>query len=141
MFNPNRLELARRRRGWTKSKLATKIGVSTKSITNYESGDQQPSDATLARMATELSFPQAFFSEPDVELIAETAASFRSLASMTASQRHQALGAGTLAMIIDEWIEERFTRPAPAVPSVITNDPEEAAEIVRAEWELGCRPS
>lgn len=74
MFNPNRLELARRRRGWTKSKLATKIGVSTKSITNYESGDQQPSDATLARMATELSFPQGFFSEPDVELIAETAA-------------------------------------------------------------------
>lgn len=122
MINPNRLELARRRRGWTKTKLAQRVDVSTKSITNYESGDQQPTDATLARIADELGFPESFFAEPDVEVIAEAAASFRSLASMTASQRHQALGAGTLAMLIDEWIEQHFARPAPTIPIVDTHD-------------------
>ena len=140
MINPNRLELARRRRGWTKTKLAQRVEVSTKSITNYESGDQQPTDTTLARIADELGFPESFFAEPDVEVIAETAASFRSLASMTASQRHQALGAGTLAMLIDEWIEQHFTRPAPTIPIVDETDPEQAAEIVRVEWDLGHRP-
>jgi len=140
MINPTRLELARRRRGWTKTKLAQQVDVSTKSITNYESGDQQPTDATLARIADELGFPESFFAEPDVEAIIETAASFRSLASMTASQRHQALGAGTLAMLIDEWIEQHFTRPAPTIPIVDTHDPEQAAEIVRVEWDLGHRP-
>lgn len=140
MFNPNRLELARRRRGWTKTKLAQRVEVSTKSITNYENGDQEPSDATLARIADELGFPESFFAEPDVEVIAESAASFRSLASMTASQRHQALGAGTLALLIDEWIEQHFVRPSPTIPIVDTTEPEQAAEIVRVEWDLGHRP-
>jgi Zn-dependent peptidase ImmA (M78 family)/DNA-binding XRE family transcriptional regulator len=140
MINPNRLELARRRRGWTKTKLAEHVEVSTKSITNYERGDQQPSDATLARIADELGFPESFFLEPDVEVIGEEAASFRSLASMTASQRHQALGAGTLAMLIDEWIDQHFTRPDASIPDVDTTDPEQAAEIVRVEWDLGHRP-
>ncbi len=140
MLNPNRLELARRRRGWTKSKLASLVDVSTKSITNYESGDQQPTPETLSRIALHLDFPVQFFEQTDVEVVAEAAASFRSLTSMTASQRHQALGAGTLALLVDEWIEERYARPTPDVPTVESSDPEEAASLVRAEWELGNRP-
>ncbi|MCU1394480.1 MAG: ImmA/IrrE family metallo-endopeptidase [Ilumatobacteraceae bacterium] len=140
MFNPSRLELARRRRGWTKSKLAVAIGVSTKSITNYEAGDKSPSEPTLKRIAEALDFPDSFFAEPEIEVIGEGAASFRSLASMTASQRHQALGAGTLALLVDEWIEQRFTRPVAQVPTVETSDPEQAADLVRAEWGLGQRP-
>jgi Zn-dependent peptidase ImmA (M78 family) len=59
---------------------------------------------------------------------------------MTAGERDQALGAGTLALLIDSWIEERFSRPVPDVPDPETDDPESAAEVVRAEWQLGTRP-
>lgn len=140
MFNPNRLALARRRRGMNITSLAFATDVSTKSISNYERGDKQPSEETLERIATTLKFPPEFFFEPDIEVIAKAAASFRSLASMTASQRDQALGAGTLVLLLDTWIERRFQRPDPDIPSVDNADPEEAAELVRAEWRLGTRP-
>ena len=48
---------------------------------------------------------------------------FRSLASMTASKRDQALGAGTLALLVDEWIEERFSRPPSDVPDAGEQQP------------------
>jgi Zn-dependent peptidase ImmA (M78 family)/DNA-binding XRE family transcriptional regulator len=140
MFNPTRLVLARRRRGMNLTRLANLTGVSTKSISNYERGDQQPSEETLAGISTALDFPPEFFFGPDVEVVAKEAASFRSLASMTASQRDRALGAGTLAVLLDEWIDKRFDRPTADLPIVETTDPEEAAEIVRAEWRLGTRP-
>lgn len=140
MFNPTRLQLARHRRGYTKTHLAELAELSTRSLTNYEKGLQQPTDETLARLAAELDFPVDFFHESDFEVIAEPSASFRSLTNMTASKRDQALGAGTVALLIDEWIEKRFSRPDPDVPDVDTDDPEQAAEAVRAEWGLGSKP-
>lgn len=139
MFNPSRLQLARTRRGFTKSYLAKVAELSTRSVSNYEKGTQQPAAETLARLAHELGFPVEFFCQSDLEVISERAASFRSLASMTASKRDQALGAGTLAVLVDEWIEERFSRPTPDVPEAGSDKPEEAAEVVRAEWGLGTK--
>ena len=140
MINPSRLELARRRRGWTKSRLAAELGVSVRSVSAYESGSQQPSPGTLERIVESLGFPEAFFAAPDVEVVAPEAASFRAMARMTASQRDQALGAGTLALMLDDWIESNFRRPAPSLPRLDDSDPETAAEVVRAEWGLGTRP-
>lgn len=140
MVNPTRLHLARLRRGYTKSHLAKLTGLSARSITNYEKGLQNPTEETLATLAEAMAFPVEFFGQPDLEAIAEAAASFRSLTSMTAAKRDQALGAGTLALVIDEWIEGRFSRPAPDVPEVDDETPEAAAEIVRAEWGLGTKP-
>jgi Zn-dependent peptidase ImmA (M78 family)/DNA-binding XRE family transcriptional regulator len=139
VFDPTRLTLARRRRGLTKSQLAQRVDVSTRTIANYEQGSN-PSDATLVTIGEQLGFPVEFFHEPAVELIADDAVSFRARASMTASKKHQALGAGTLALIVDDWIEQRFTRPTPDLPDLSTQDPEVAAEILRAEWALGSKP-
>jgi Zn-dependent peptidase ImmA (M78 family) len=115
------------------------VNVSTRTIANYEQGSNPP-DSTLVSIAKQLCFPVGFFHEPTVELIADEAVSFRARASMTASKKHQALGAGTLALIIDDWIEQRFTRPTPDLPDLSTHDPETAAEILRAEWVLGSKP-
>ena len=50
-FNATRLDLARRRRGLTKSKLAEKAGISTGVLRAYERGDRVPTDATIDKLA------------------------------------------------------------------------------------------
>jgi Zn-dependent peptidase ImmA (M78 family) len=85
---------------------------------------------------------------------------------MTASQRDTALGAGAVALLLNEWIEERFDLPEPDVPdlgreggdsrpisvhkhaqepeayptSSSSQTPETAAEMLRAHWGIGELP-
>src|SRR4051812_49840644 len=86
-FNASRLDLARRRRGLTKSKLASSAGISTRIVTAYERREREPSDETLQRLASVLNFPVEFFAGDDVEEPSIDGVSFRALSSMTARQR------------------------------------------------------
>lgn len=138
-FNPSRLALARRRRGLTKSALATAADVSIRTLIGYESGLQDPTEATLVCLAGALRFPLEFFSRPDAEE-PPLGASFRAFTKMTATQRSQALAAGALALDLADWIEERFELPEPSVPRYRGVDPETAADSVRNEWGIGERP-
>lgn len=141
MFTPSRLELARKRRGLTKKRLAELAGITSRSVTGFERGEYAPDAETLSRLAEVVRFPPAFFDGPDLPEIAPGAASFRSMSKMTASQRDSALGAGVLAFAFHDWIAERFRLPAPDVPALGPgHDPETAAEVVRAEWGLGGSP-
>lgn len=141
MFNKSRLQLARRRRGMTKRRLAELINVKDRSITYFESGEHTPAPQTLARISEVLGFPESFFEGADLETISSKTTSFRSLSRMTASQRHAAEAAGILALALHDWISERFRLPEPSVPRLGPGiDPETAAEVVRAEWELGELP-
>jgi Zn-dependent peptidase ImmA (M78 family)/DNA-binding XRE family transcriptional regulator len=139
-FNPNRLALARRRRGLTKTDLATKTGLSAKSVTGYEAGKTEPTAENVGRLAQTLAFPPEFFYLGDPPSLEAGRASFRALTTMTARQRGTALGAGELAIELDQWVEARFERPAPALPDLRNTTPEAAAETVRAAWGLGNRP-
>lgn len=139
-FNPSRLVLARKRRGLSQTALAATSGLSLRSVNYYESGEVEPSDDAVNTLAEVLKFPAAFFFGSDVEEIACDSASFRSLSNMTASQRNAAIAAGTLAVELCKWIEEKFELPAPNVPSLREFDPETAAQILRVEWGLGERP-
>jgi Zn-dependent peptidase ImmA (M78 family) len=56
---------------------------------------------------------------------------------MTAAQRESALAAGTLAVEISRWMDQRFDLPEADVPSMRGYDPETAAEALRARWEIG----
>jgi Zn-dependent peptidase ImmA (M78 family)/transcriptional regulator with XRE-family HTH domain len=141
VFTASRLGLARRRRGLTKKHLADLVGVSDRSITAYEAGEIVPQEDTLRRIAEALDFPMSFFSGPDLEEIPKLAASFRSMARMTASQRHSAQASGSLALALHDWISRQFKLPETDVPRVGPGvDPETAAEIVRTEWQLGHQP-
>lgn len=139
IFCPNRLVLARKRRGLTKKALADAVGVSTRSISAYEAGTQHPSIATIVRLAQVLRFPDSFFSGPDLEDFPLNATSFRALSKMTAKQQHQAISAGVLAASLADWIDDRFSLPEPSVPLLQGIDPETAAHVVRGEWGLGQR--
>jgi Zn-dependent peptidase ImmA (M78 family)/DNA-binding XRE family transcriptional regulator len=140
-FNPTRLTLTRKRNGWTKAKLAGEIGVTARSVSAYEAGDQQPSALTVARLADKLGFPRDFFFGEDIDDLSLEAASFRGLAKTSQKQKDQATACAELAFVWNDWIEARFELPdadVPKLPEGVT--PETAAEIVRTEWGLGERP-
>lgn len=136
-FNPNRLELARRRRGKTKKVLAEEIGISQRALSAIAAGTSVPSVATVERLVEVLQFPHAFFLRDDVDAPAPEAVSFRALSRMTARQRDKAIGASALAIELADWISARFSLPTPKVPRLRDEDPAVAAERVRRAWGLG----
>ena len=140
MLTPSRLALARKRRGLTLVQLAAATQVSVRSLSGYENGRQEPSNDTLRRLAGALDVPVGFLQADDVDEIPVDAISFRAPSKLTAGQRDTARSAGRIALLLAEWIEQRFHLPAPDVPSLPTLDPETAAEVVRARWGLGVAP-
>jgi Zn-dependent peptidase ImmA (M78 family)/DNA-binding XRE family transcriptional regulator len=139
-LTPSRLALARKRRGLTMVRLAADAGVTTRSLSAYESGRQRPGPRTVRALAGALGLPVAFLEAPEIDEIPPDAASFRALSKMTASQRDRASSAGRIAFLINDWIEERFHLPDLEVPSLPGLDPQTAAEVVRARWGLGLTP-
>src|SRR4051812_37177191 len=103
-FNPTRLDIARKRRGLTKAKLAELADLSPRILTEYEHG-AQPTSETVKRLAGALRFPDAFFYLPDADTPDVSAVSFRALSSMSARQRDQALGSAAIAMELAVWID------------------------------------
>lgn len=139
-FNPSRLDLARRRRGITKTELAGELGLSTGILRAYERGDKKPTSQTIDRMADVLAYPPSFFTGPDLEEPPVGGTSFRAMSRLSSKNRERALAAGALSLALSDWIAERFRLPAPVVPRYDGLSPEMAAMAVRNEWELGERP-
>jgi Zn-dependent peptidase ImmA (M78 family)/DNA-binding XRE family transcriptional regulator len=139
-FNADRLILARRRRGMSKTDLAHSVTLTTRSLYDFETGRAEPGAETLDAIADALKFPREFFFRPSIAAPSVGAASFRSLKSMTAGQRDAALSAGALAFELAQWIDARFELPGTDVPSVRDQDPEAAAMMIRARWGIGERP-
>jgi Zn-dependent peptidase ImmA (M78 family)/DNA-binding XRE family transcriptional regulator len=138
-FNPTRVDLARRRRGLTKQRLADAAGISTRILTAYELGDREPSTQTLEKLATTLRFPVAFFFGEDIDEPSLDGVSFRALSAMTRRQRDQACSSAAIAVQLDEWIRRRFDLPGPDVPRFDATNPELVAEGVRQAWAMGQR--
>lgn len=140
-FNPSRLTLARKRRGMTMTKLAASVGVELRSVSAYEKGEYRPEDEKVERLARTLGFPRHFFFGPDIDEPTPDVASFRALKRMTAAQRDTALGSGAIALLLNSWIEQRFTLPPAVLPDLSRErDPEAAAEQLRRTWGLGELP-
>lgn len=143
MFNPTRFALARKRRGIKKKVLAQRIGVSEKSVTSYEKGVQEPERETLNRIASVLNFPTQFFLADDIDELTPNIASFRALTKMTASQRDIALSSGNIALLLNEWIEQRFDLPDIDLLDLgrestdNQQSPEAAADALRHHWGIG----
>jgi Zn-dependent peptidase ImmA (M78 family)/transcriptional regulator with XRE-family HTH domain len=142
LITPSRLAIARKRRGLSLAALARISGVSTRSLTNYEGGYSQPSQETFNALAKALEIPTSFLSAPEIEGIVPEAASFRALSKMSAPRRDEATAAGRLGIELNHWIESLFRLPQPNVPRLERDgqDPDIAASVVRASWNLGELP-
>jgi Zn-dependent peptidase ImmA (M78 family) len=104
-------------------------------------GKQTPDEETVAKLALALSYPTAFFYAREQDLVDASAASFRSLTAMTATERDAALSAGSLAYDLADWVNERFTLPKPDLPDLAhEQEPEAAARMARKYWSLGEQP-
>lgn len=140
MLNPSRIEFARMRRRWTKTRLATELGVQSRAIQAYEAGEYEPEPERLVRLAALLQFPVSFFSGGDLPKISEHTASFRSMSKMSAALRDSALNAGSLAFLLNHWVESRFILPSADLPDLSDLSPEDAAATLRRMWGLGQAP-
>lgn len=140
-INPSQITFARVRRRFTKAQLAKELGVTARSIQNYETGNSVPDAETLAMIAKLLNFPQQFFFiEETMPLIQEHSASFRSLSKMTEAMKNCALSAGAIAFKINDWMESRFTLPKADLPDLSDLSPADAAAALRRIWGLGNSP-
>lgn len=140
-FTPERLTVARDRRGLSRAGLAKIADVAERSIRNYESGEDEPRDSSLRALASALDVPTAFFSGPPLEGLGETAASFRAASKLPAYRRRAALAAGSFAMHLAAHVAERFELPETQISDLAGYEPELAADAVRASWGLGSGPA
>lgn len=139
-FNPTRLKFARKRRGIAAQTLCKALGITTRTLSEYENGRGEPQPNMLLQLSAELRFPVDFFFADDIAPIQESAVSFRSLARMTAKVRDAALHAGEIALQLSAWFDSRFETPDVALPDLKDLAPEAAAEALRHEWALGEMP-
>lgn len=122
-------------------KLAALIGVEPRSISAYEKGEFSPDAERLAVISQVLGFPLKFFFGDLVDEPTPDAASFRALSKMTAAQRDTALGSGAIALMLNDWVEQRFQLPDHDLPDLSREaSPEAAAQALRATWDLGELP-
>ncbi len=140
-FNPDRLQLARERRGLLSKELADRCGVTPVTLSNWERGAAPPPPDAIARIASELGFPEAFFYRPLSDRLPDGAANFRARTTIPARQKRAALAAADLACELAAWIERRFALPAVRLPGIHGQLPELTAQMLRVEWLLGERPA
>jgi Zn-dependent peptidase ImmA (M78 family)/DNA-binding XRE family transcriptional regulator len=141
MFNPTRLNVARKRRGLTKIEFAKQMGVALRSFKAYELGEYPPSEDAINKIASVSGFPADFFFGDDLDEPRPDTASFRSMSRMKAFQRAMALGQGAIALHLNRWLEERFELPSLDMPNLRDErSPEAAAEALRYHWGIGELP-
>lgn len=141
MFNPKRLSLARARRGLTSKALAEKAGIRADTITRLEKGRHNPEPETIDKMAKALGYPADFFTGEEIEEIDLGAVSFRSFSKMTARERDASVFAGSLGLLLNNWVEERFGLPEPDILDMSHEaNPEAAASYLRQHWGIGQQP-
>jgi Zn-dependent peptidase ImmA (M78 family)/transcriptional regulator with XRE-family HTH domain len=141
MFNGRKLAFARARRVMTAKALAEKAKVGVDTITRLEQGRNLPEPDTVAKLAWALKYPVEFFDGEPVEEVDVGAVSFRSFSKMTAKERDAAIAAGSIGLMLNEWVEERFGLPEPDLIDLShESDPEVAAVRLRQHWGIGQQP-
>ena len=152
VFDPSRLTQARHAVSWTKKRLADELEISAAAVGQYESGIIRPRAEQLERMAQLLDVPADYFAvgRPRADVDAASC-HFRSLRSMRAYERDQAVTYVEQLWELCHALELRVRLPEADLPDLSVNDvveeddgtypapraPGEAARLVRRQWGLG----
>lgn len=141
MLNPERLELARKRRRLPVTILAARAGISNVSLSRIIHGVHAAEDDTVDALARALDYPIEFLIGADVDPIDPSAVSFRSLKAMTARERDAAVAAGSLAYLVTDWINAEYNLPEVELLDLSQErDPVMAARTLRNHWAMGEKP-
>lgn len=147
LFDPKRLELARKLQCLRKNQLAELVGVTPAAITQYEAGRSKPGPGVLARLALALGFPVDFFASgrPQSSLDPSTT-HFRSLRATRQLERASAVARAELAWELAQLLEHHVRLPTLDLPEVAVGQTptlrelEDAATAVRGTWSLPAGP-
>lgn len=121
--------------------LAELARIAPVTLSRIVNGKQSPDEKTIERLVEVLRFPREFFFAGEIDTIDVSAASFRSLKSITARERDAAVAAGSLAHLINDWITARFNLPLPDIMDLSdAKDPSVAARVLRQDWSIGEKP-
>lgn len=142
MFCPDKLTLARKRRGLTKTKLAELSGLSVRTITTYETPSviDITNNDTVEKLAETLRFPVEFFNGELPSMVDSSAVSFRAVTKLSAKLRDSSLAAGDLALMLNNWMHKEFELPPTNLPDYSRDTkmtPEAAAIALRQELGIG----
>lgn len=147
IFDPARLELARKYRGFTKAELAEEIEVSAAAVSQYELGYAKPSPAVVAKLSLSLGFPLQWFSQGRPVVRVDTAgAHFRSLRAASQREREHAFAQAEFTWEIAQALERKVRFPVLHMrPTKVSADAEGAhiedyAYQVRRAWDLNRGP-
>ncbi|WP_427019456.1 ImmA/IrrE family metallo-endopeptidase (plasmid) [Pseudarthrobacter sp. P1] len=146
-FDPGRLVQARRLAGLTKSAVAKQIGVSAVALGHWEAGTNLPRPDHVQKLCEALDVPIPFFAagRPYARL-SESDAHFRSLRRTPAHQRAKAIAFTEQVWELTYALEKRVQLPPVRLPGfsagevtplVQAAEPARAAQMLRAEWDLG----
>ena len=145
LFDGARLTLARQLAGLRKSELANAVDKSPTIVSGWESGTKRPTAPSVAQLALRLGVDPSFFTVAAQEVVVPSSAPhFRSLRATSQLARDQARAFGQLAFHVAAGLERHGEFPDGDVPTFpvdageLDGDrPEEAARLVRSEWDLG----
>ncbi|MFH8748307.1 helix-turn-helix domain-containing protein [Streptomyces rimosus] len=148
LFDGRRLTLARQLVGLRKNALAAKIDKSATAVAAYENNTKRPAPATVAQLCLTLGVNPGFFLPgPHQPAMSNATPHFRSLRSTTQLARDQAFAYGMIAGDVGAALERHVEFPEANVPqlSVDVDDeesslPEEAARLLRKQWEIKAGP-
>jgi putative transcription regulator len=126
------------RRGWNQAKLASRLGLTDRTVRAYETMGAPPN--ALSELADALGFPEGYFTLPSEPTVETESIRFRAGRATTRRQRDAAVAAGASGIEVDRWIAERFTLPKVDLPTLEGETPRLAATMLRSLWGLGSRP-
>lgn len=148
LFSGYRLQVAREAQGLSRSALSRLIGVTAPAVSQFERGQVKPKATTVDNIARELRFPVGFFST--ATLVVDTSQAdedrmdyyghFRSLRSVSVTQRRQSLTAAHLLRDVVGVLERHVQLPALDLPKLLGANPAEAAAATREHMGLETGP-
>lgn len=143
-FDPARLSMARDLAGWTKVELATAIGRSVSTVSQYEHGQSTPDLGTLERCAKALRLLPEFFTSGRPRLRLDTNnVHFRSVRSATAAERRQSMAKVELLWELINQVDQVVELPEVSIGLPVGlrhGDPVTTARAVRTAWNQTCGP-
>ena len=140
-FNSDLLQFMRERRGFTKTFLARKAGVSVRALQQYENEGIEPRDDILTKLSETLSIDPSFFYGESFERAGKGAVSFRAATRLPVKDRKTAESFVSYAIALRKYMAEKFELPKVSIPILDGVAPEVAADTVRSHWGLGNQPA
>jgi Zn-dependent peptidase ImmA (M78 family)/DNA-binding XRE family transcriptional regulator len=139
-FNGARLKSARQYNEMTIGDVAKAVGLTNQAISQFENNKTEPKAENLFSLCNLLGFPREYFFEKDDSKESNNYTYFRSLSTTTKKSQNAQVEKVKIFAKIFKGIEQYVNFPEFKLQINELMEPEEMAEFVRREWNLGDGP-